>query len=349
MSELKFFVGTESTLSVTLLDSNQAPITDGSVSAVIETTEDPPTAVFSGALPHVSDGVYSVVLPADTWDAVAGIECQSEITALDVGAVQIAFLRSFFVPQVRSCPPLTFAGGTGNMTTMVQSIMEDCDRERKLSREVVTRKVIRALETHRWEPLFFNESFFTFTTETEEGIYGPSTIGIGWPANLMWITNMQVRNPVGGDLWQDVLPVSQSNIHEWRNIRNARSVPQYFRWLREQIFLGPIPNRIYTMECDTIIDLGTPGARFEDEKWRFSDPVDPVLDLSDEFTNSWFTWGEALTRATATRMIYEEIYKDQVMARGMRGIEEEERKKLAGFSERRQVPRSQRKSWGWYG
>lgn len=347
MSNLIMYVGTANKLSATLVDDNGIPITDADVvSYLIETVDDVPVLVDSGLMTHTTGGVYEVTLAPDVFDLYEDVQLVTKITAEEPAGTQIAYMECNFIPRVNECQGSAADGGLGNVGTMCQRVLEEVDRERSLDDHVCMRAIISTIEELRWKPFFFNKGWFNFTLIDGVYRYGPSSIGAGWPSDLLWITNMQIQNPVGGNLWWDVEPVSQSNIQEWLNVRYSRTTPRFFKWFNETIVFGPIPNREYQIECDMVRDIGTPKMNFKDQKWYFYDPHDSSKLIDPDYTNAWFTWGERLVRAGAVRRIMTEVLRSEEGAKFAISTEKTEFHNLTAATEHRQVPRTRRKSWG---
>jgi len=150
-----------------------------------------------------------------------------------------------------------------------------------------------AIEFHEAERFAFNEARFRLDTVAAQEFYTlptalltPAGAALATGEDLIEIDNAVVRNNNTGSPMRAVDPDEL----EILNSTTTTGQPTAFARVGDQLRLGPIPDAVYSIYIHGTKKLST-------------------LTASSD-TNAWMVAGEALTRATAVRLLARDVLRD---------------------------------------
>ena len=202
---------------------------------------------------------------------------------------------------------------------MRKSIQGTLGRSDQVDIDRISLEIINAITHYRWTEFHFNRGVFTFTGSADTAEYTREALGTtrtsltGPPYDCLKILRCEWRDPSDATLRGEVRPGLIDDIRHLLENSNTGE-PVLYNWTINtatddtvtdpSMMFGPAFDKAYTIACDYVQDIGTPGADYDGTNWNFVDPSDETTALAASFTNAWFTDGWDLIHARALRQIY---------------------------------------------
>jgi hypothetical protein len=184
-------------------------------------------------------------------------------------------------------------------------------------REKVNRCIVDAIDAHRGDGFFFNETTFTVATVDGQSGYGEATSG--FPKGLVEFI---------GDPWLEVAQDSTilyrlqrapwPTLLQLRESSPGKSQPTYWSWWNKLLELWPTPDAtVHNLRASCYAAPGTPVKKFNTTTsvFDFFQP-DGVTAMADSYpasptVNAWFAEGYQMIRCYAEYLFYSQVIHAQ--------------------------------------
>ena len=231
---------------------------------------------------------------------------------------------------------------TGDYKTMRERLLIEVGRSDTKSTEMAGVTIASAINRYRHYRFWFNASNFTLAAVAGQSAYTIATTAVTGASEIPWdfvkVLRMEWRDSSNSAVRGQVEPASIDEVDDaLADSGGTNGPPEIFTYHNDTLILAPAPDQAYTISVEYVKDIGTPGSKWFTATGTFviSDPDDSTTEISEGYTNSWFTHGEELIRQRAKRMFYSDYMKD---AEGSLAAAEAERvafSELNGVSIRR--------------
>ena len=234
----------------------------------------------------------------------------------------------------------------GDFGTIKQRTLDEMDRDRLPDVDQVSMSICQAIQRLRWIPFWFNQQsdISSLTLVTGQADYAAGAGANDYPADLLAPITIRITHPTTLQE-SEVFPAS---LDEYRNAlgaeRGIQRRPRDWTFHNKEIKFSPLPDAAYTVELDYVIDIGTPAYKFvpgAPGSFEFFEP-DLTTPLTDDFTNDWFTEGEAVVRAATKVSIYAGFLMDPEKAQA---AEQDVQRELSQIASIARMPTPHRTPW----